>query len=255
MIEKAHGFSPGDKVAPDPKLLRGDRGLFLTPSGKWIAIGLSTAPAVVSDLRTLPVQYDSFGCRGRGYKEAVQLLTETSFKDWPVNGPRTTRWLLAEISKQQMTPLQRHQWWRSLLKLAPTDPAVAEHEGLSRAFEALLTFDQVNASELASAEVLSRRLQLIEEHYGRQLLEAEAGADGGDRAFENSLFLGGDRSRGRALVSPALEEWIADKLKQEAAIMKERRKGREERQLARGSDAAASPPATGQQPGGGRRGK
>ena len=41
-------------------------------------------------------------------------------------------------------------------------------------------------------------------------------------------------AKGKAFVSPELQEFVAKKLAQESAILKERRKGREERQLARG---------------------
>ena len=49
---------------------------------------------------------------------------------------------------------------------------------------------------------------------------------------ERQLFLGQDRGRGKALVCPLLEEWVAERLKSESAVLKERRKGREERMLA-----------------------
>ena len=42
------------------------------------------------------------------------------------------------------------------------------------------------------------------------------------------------------MVCPALESWVAEKLKEESAILKERRKGREERLLERGADAGAA---------------
>ena len=72
-----------------------------------------------------------------------------------------------------------------------------------------------------------------------------------DRAFERNLFLGSDRTSGRSLVSPQLQEWIAGKLRDEAAILKERWKGREERQLARGSLDPAPPTGTPAVPKGG----
>ena len=52
---------------------------------------------------------------------------------------------------------------------------------------------------------------------------------------ERRLFLGHARSRGHALVVPQLERWVATKLAEESAVLKERRKGREERALARGA--------------------
>ena len=47
-----------------------------------------------------------------------------------------------------------------------------------------------------------------------------------------------ERGRGGALVCPELQTWVAERLQAEAAVLKERRKGREEKILARGSQAA-----------------
>ena len=121
-----------------------------------------------------------------------------------------------------------------------------------------ITYDQLNCSELGIFELMARRFQLLEERYARQLLESEMGKAAEDLGFEQALFMGADRSRGRALIAPALEEWVASKLKDEAAILKERRKGREERQLARSggsSSTAPGPAAEGGKPkaGGGKR--
>ena len=49
-----------------------------------------------------------------------------------------------------------------------------------------------------------------------------------------ALFLGQGRSRGHALVAPALESWVASRIQEESAVLKERRKWREEHILAAG---------------------
>ena len=51
---------------------------------------------------------------------------------------------------------------------------------------------------------------------------------------ERRLFLGAERSSGHALIMPELETFIADQLQKESAVLKERRKAREERELVRG---------------------
>ena len=68
-------------------------------------------------------------------QEAIVLLTETIFKDWPIKGPRTVLWIMKELRRQNMTPLQRHTWWKSVLKLLPDNFGVAEHEAICRALE------------------------------------------------------------------------------------------------------------------------
>eukprot|EP00974_Lingulodinium_polyedra_P085477 8278063-Lingulodinium_polyedra.AAC.1 len=165
----------------------------------------------------MAVRYDGGGKRHRDYTDAVDCLSTTAFPDWPVAGPRTVQWVLQEMRRWQLPPSQRHHWWRTTLRLTAEDYGVAEHECLCRAMEEAVTYDQLNASELASFEVLGRRLQLLEERYATKLLESEYGGDADGRHFETALFLGAERSHGRALISPELEEWIATRLKDEAA--------------------------------------
>eukprot|EP00959_Pyramimonas_sp_CCMP1952_P092920 1944426-Pyramimonas_sp.AAC.1 len=50
--------------------------------------------------------------------------------------------------------------------------------------------------------------------------------------------MGEEGRHGRALVAPALESCIAQKLSDESAVLKGRRKAKEERQLARSTDVA-----------------
>ena len=57
--------------------------------------------------------------------------------------------------------------------------------------------------------------------------------------------MGQQRGRGSALVAPELKEWVAERLQKEAAVLKERRKAREEKVLAQGSvpSHSSAPPA------------
>ena len=243
--EEVGGFRSGDPVPGACQVLcLGDRALVQLPGGASALAYRSSAPPEVAtpragdgDLRTLPVRYNRDGERDRDTKDATALLTETEMKDWPVSGPRTVLWLCREMAKQGMTPTRRHEWWRTILRLGPEDQYVGEHAALSRLLELGLSVDQLNLSELASFEAVARRYQLIEERYSKDLLAKESGGGKAeDLHYETTLFMGSDRAKGSALVSPKLEEWISSKLRDEAAIMKERRKGREERQLARSSE-------------------
>ena len=130
--------------------------------------------------------------------------------------------------------MQRHYWWRSVLKLTAADNGVDEHKFLNELLEVALTGDQLNIAELEVFEIVARRLQLWEEVYAQRLRQADAGASADAWLDERALFLGQGRSRGQALVCPELEAFVATKLAEESAVMKERRKGREERQLASG---------------------
>lgn len=63
---------------------------------------------------------------------------------------------------------------------------------------------------------------MIEEHSERPLLAATGGDDHEQRAYEDSLFLVGERGQGRALHYPRLQDYVSGKLRHE------RRKGGEQ---------------------------
>ena len=109
------------------------------------------------------------------------------------------------------------------------------HKNICTVLCMLLGYDQINVLEIASVEILSRRLQLIEDKYAIKLREAEAcGKPGTSTTLdERSRFLGLTEGLASALVCPALEQFVADRLREESQVLKERRKGREERALIR----------------------
>jgi len=88
---------------------------------------------------------------------------------------------------------------------------------------------------LAAAELVCRQLQLIEEQQYEDSAAAGAKKDGKtDKAAadtETSIFMGTQATRSGICVCPALTEWLAEQLRAEAAVAKERRKAREERAL------------------------
>ena len=124
------------------------------------------------------------------------------------------------------------------MRLSAGDPGVDEHQFLSECLEWGATYDMMNLGELLVFEHIARRYQLWEEVYASALREAESGEQGTDWLDERRLFLGTGRSHGSALVSPELEEHVSGELQKESAVLKEKRKGREERALARGSPLA-----------------
>ena len=189
------------------------------------------------DARTLAVHFEKDGERFRDYRDAVPMLTETSWRGFPIPGPRTIKWVTQFFKNSGVSPTQWHRNWQHLLKLQITDPGVAEHEVFCRVLESAICFDQLNVSELACFEILGRRFQLHEEKYRLKLVEAERGAfrGSGVDVDEVALFMGYSRDRGVACVCPLLLDHVSDQSRQEAAVLKERRKAHEERQLLRQS--------------------
>ena len=248
-MEDVGSIAMGDPVVVDGSFVcRGNRGIHSLADGTMVAVaavGTWAVPALdQNDLRILPVLYQPGDSkRGRPFTGAIPILTETQFTDWPLDGPRTVLWLLGEMAKGDHTPLRRHFWWRSVLALQASDPYVSEHEFLSELFECGVCFDQVNASQLLFFEHVSRRYQLIEEMYKEKLRTAVQGPSGTTTIDDDevSLFAGKASHAGIALVSPALASHIASKVAERSSVLKERRKGREERRLATLPTGPASP--------------
>ena len=97
-----------------------------------------------------------------------------------------------------------------------------------RFLELLVCYDQCQAAELASAELIIRGAQLVELRYREKLITSKAEGKIEDDAF---LYLGTGRSRGMIMLSPELELWVAGELSKESATLKERRKIAEARGL------------------------
>ena len=241
VLEDRFGFDKGDAVdkTQGKLIVSGDRALWVLEGIGAIAVGKpgSFAAGGSRDLRTLPVLYSASGDRKRPFANAVSLFTETAQDGWGIEGPRTTAWLAKAIADGGHTPVQRHFWWRSVLGVSASDAGIEEHLFLSELMEVGSSFDQLNLGECAVFEAISRRYQVWEEAYSTALRHSDLGTNAEDDGLwvdERRLFLGARRARGSALVSPLLEKHVATRLSEEAAILKERRKGREEKLLAKG---------------------
>ena len=88
-------------------------------------------------------------------------------------------------------------------------------------------YDQLNRPNVAAAELAARDLQVAGERYRERI------AGNSDDRLDSHQARGTDLARGNLCIMPALTEWIASELPKEYSVMKERRKAREERILAR----------------------
>ena len=137
--------------------------------------------------------------------------------------------MVLEMVNHAGSALAHHQAWRIACKFQPSDGPAVEHEGLCKILHTMLTYDQLDISNLASAELIARGIQRIEEKHKFKL---QASDDSG----EGALFMGAmGGARIGSVVSPKLTEWVGGELQKEALVAKERRKAREERNLARKS--------------------
>ena len=234
------GTTPGE-LPPVPAQV--DAGAPVAPAGGGGLAGLAAAlqgtpsggdqfssqPAMSSgDVRIMSVRCDVVGERYREFSEAVHLLETVVLADSPVKGPNAILWVCRFIKEHGGTPSGWHSKWVSLMKLQPTDAGVHVHEIGCKTLEIMICFDQLQVGSLAAAEFCARQIQLVEEKYR----DRGVPKDSLELVSEAALF-SGSRSRTTICVCPALSEWIAEEMRKEAAVMKERRKAREERNLAK----------------------
>ena len=175
------------------------------------------------DDRILPIVIDDSGERHLEFRSWCGLLREAEADQWPLDGPRTTRWLMKYCLKFGGGALARHTKWVHEHRVPQNDPAVYVHEVLSEFFEIAGTYDQLDVSNLACVERLARWYQDIEDQHQR---EETIGAS-------DAYVSGVARAAGGVAYSPALRSHVTERLAKDAALMKERRKMKEERDLAK----------------------
>ena len=173
------------------------------------------------DARTLALRFARDGRRHRDFREAVEMLEEVDMTDFPLAGPRVAHWSLTAMASSTAGPMARHHRWVQEARIPSSDRSIYEHEVISRFIEFALCYDGLALDNLACAELLLRRMQLIEHSH----LD-----DPNSPNWEGARhFMGTGERRGGAIVAPALEQFVAENLRGEAAIAKERRKARESR--------------------------
>ena len=182
------------------------------------------------DARIMPVRISAQGERHRDFRSATDLLSENEWKDWPVRSPRTLGWVCRFIVENGGTPMGRHTKWKSDAKLG-TEPGVAEHESACKLLQTLLCYDQLDAGNLAAGELIARQIQMVEEKY-KERLQGSSSSSGHPQS-DSFLYMGTSLTRGTVCICPALMEFVSGELQKETSILKERRKAREERTLAR----------------------
>ena len=92
---------------------------------------------------------------------------------------------------------------------------------LATVLEQAVTYDCLNVANLACMETLCRRRQL--------LAEAHVHNPGAPSYEGSEYFLGSGGRPGSALVAPTLANYVSERLRADAAVLKERRKLAEEK--------------------------
>jgi hypothetical protein len=139
----------------------------------------------------------------------------------PLLGPSTMEWFMQNVAIHGTDLVARHHRWVAESSVKPGIAAVHEHQILSMFLQHAVITDRLNIKNLTCCELALRRLQLHESAV------AECPEN---PSYEGSRhFLGIAERKGGALIAPSLSGYVAAELGKEAAILKEKRKSRENR--------------------------
>jgi len=105
------------------------------------------------------------------------------------------------------------------------------HTFLSKIYSVAMEYDQLDCTNLACIELLLRELQVIEERNEDRMISNAGGSEHG-HAQEYQILMS-TSGECQYCMMPALKEFLATEVGKQMAIDKERRKAREERDLAR----------------------
>jgi len=188
--------------------------------------------AVASDARILPIRRNALGRRERTWAEVSALLAQEDFgADWLLSGPRTTKWCVDFINREGLGPDGHHERFRMLCKLDSTTWGVSEHSMLTDLIKWLLLTDQLDATNLHTAEAIFRRLQTIEYSHQEKLREdANKNQSARLTVEEQAMFAGTVRAHTSLMVCPDLLEYVRKEVERDANLSKNLRKAREERE-------------------------
>ena len=185
----------------------------------------TAAPGI--DARVLPVRYNKNDSRFRDFRDSVDMCAEHEFSGWPVPGPKTAEWCLKFMVNRAGTPLGWHALWRSNGRLQESEHLVQQHLSFCEVLEASATYDQVNIPALAGLELVCRQIQICEDKLSHRFDDTTA-----DAATQDYFLMSGSTSKQQLCVCPALMTYITGESAKRNAVLKERRKAREERVLA-----------------------
>ena len=212
-------------VIPPAAHIQGNLAIFPDNEGGFVARRLvpirDVTGFVHDDLRVLSVEHEG-NRRHRSFAGAVSALMNDAVEGGlGLEGPLCTYDKVIAVRDSSGSFTSSHQSWLQSSRIPDGDRAIYEHEVLSRCLDAMLLFDQLNIPALRSAEVLVRRLMLIEEAYA---LCPSAPDFAGSDFYMGWTALG---SGGAGAVTQ-MRAHVAEQLRGRAAVAKEQRKAREE---------------------------
>lgn len=201
----------------------------------------SATPRPSDDARIMPVITRADDeARERSWTSVCSCVTAEVIKGFGVRGPRTSMWCVRFLERQQMHPDDYHSRFKIRHKLTVSDWGVLQHSLALRCVALAGCIDQLDLPNLAIVEVLFREAQIAEYYYRQierdDLEKSRLSKKAGDRGLgvdEVEYFQGAEKTAHDTMIAPDLVEWISKQGERDSSIMKNMRKAREERALAK----------------------
>ena len=217
-------FGDGQALPPGAVQL-GDRAIIPDDAGNSICLKRILQTQVGSmeskDLRILDPVFDSQGSRRMEFADAVAKMSQDAMPGGglQLDGPSSCLGVLKSMVARGLTPVTDHERWVRTCEISKGDRSVYEMEVITRVMEAFIMIDQVNVPNLVGTELLMRRWQVIR--------EAHRISPGAPDYSAADIVMGWSYRRGDGMHQP-LARYVAEELKDQAAIAKEARKAKEE---------------------------
>ena len=97
----------------------------------------------------------------------VEASSITPCVDWPISGPRAVEWVMRFLDRRGGGPSDHHAWWSLMHRLSKNDWGVGTHRNGLRALELARNYDGLEVANVASLEIIARRVQMVEYCYAR----------------------------------------------------------------------------------------
>ena len=185
------------------------------------------------DFRVCPiVRVGREGPRRQTVDQAILAHRQQDFKDWPFRGPRAVVELFDGVRASGMGFAAYANHYVQTSGLAPGSSAAHELRTLFNALRHLSEYDQADCSNLAAAELLSRRILQMQKAIKRSAKHPDY--SGREAMMASQL----DETGG--IVTSKFDEWVASEQKTAGIIMKSQRIYHEERRAE--SERLCEPP-------------
>ena len=174
----------------------------------------------------LPVRVDASGERDRTLHSVVQDARQEVVDGLSL--PRTALWCLKHLDNEGRSIEAHFEHFKSLCSIQPNQWGVEEYGQLILVLKAMLYIDQLDVSNLQSAELLLRRLRVIEYSYSDKLQKKGSGG-GRLTPEEQAAFGAAARPEAKLMICPALVEAAKLEVEKEAGLAKSLLKARQAR--------------------------